>query len=246
MWQEDFTQLVRSATGQERLALARVPADKGADWGAVPLTTTGGAIPAALLHLPEIAAGATDGDRWLLTLTDRARGQVVPSLLCSDALPPAAPLPSHALPTDRLYAVRLAHARTHMLVRQAQQHGLLPESAVAHMLVQTWARSDLPVLNGPAERRVLLALAASRLARRRARAQGRPAPIVASLRDIGAAFAPWFAATRFTPRAGRGTAPGTPGDIMDSYRLRLALATAVGSALRAGLTDLALDAPENL
>ena len=33
---------------------------------------------------------------------------------------------------------------------------------------------------------------------------------------------------------------------MDTYRLRLALATAVGSALRAGLTDLALDAPENL
>ena len=188
MWQEDVTELVRWASGQERLALARVPADQGADWAAVPLLRTGGAIPAALLQLPEVATGATDGDRWLLTLTDRARGQVVPSLLGSDPLPPATPLPTDGLPTDRLFPVRLAHARTAMLIRQAQQHGLLPESALAQELVQIWTRSDLPVLNGPAERRVLLALAASRLARRRARAGGRPAPIVASLRDIGAAF----------------------------------------------------------
>src|SRR5690625_3433842 len=97
MWQEDVTELVRLATGQERLVLARVPADKGADWAAVPLRRAGGAIPAALLHLPEVATGATDGDRWLLTLTDRARGQVVPSLLGSH--PPRRCPPTGCPPT---------------------------------------------------------------------------------------------------------------------------------------------------
>lgn len=110
-------------------------------------------------------------------------------------------------------------------------------------VVRTWQDRGSGRTEDGRSRRLLLALAGSNVARTRAAAQGREAPVVANLREVTAAFADWFAHMRATPR---GSAPPAPGPIMESYQLNLALALATGSVLAAGLGDLGLTAPEYL
>lgn len=261
MWQEDVTALVRVATGSASLLAVRVPAGRPGDWACVPLgpVRPTQAQCAGLQERDEVAAVHRDGQRWVLTLTDRARGSVVPALLDPAATagerrqpdgpgPPAEP-PTHSiaahLPADRLYPARLAHARTRMLARSARAHAVGP-SGGNPALARMWRTRDLESVSSAANQRLLLALAGSRLARRRATDAQRPAPTVASLRDIAAAFEHWFSRTRLTPRGMSGSAGAGEDAMMEAYALRLGLATAVGSALRAGLTDLGLDSPEHL
>lgn len=248
MWQENVTALARAATGNTDLVAVRVPDGRPGDWACVPLGSA--KLPEAALEglrgQEQVATVHRDGQRWVLTLTDRARGQVVAELLGSGARVPLRQLPADIeLPSDRLYAARLAHARTWMLTRAAHAHAIAPPGAEP-ALARIWSTANLGPVSGASDRRLLLALAGSRLARRRADDQGRSAPIVASLRDITAAFEQWFTRVRLTPRGTAGSTGASEGAMMEAYGLRLGLATAVGSALRAGLTDLGLDSPEHL
>lgn len=211
---------------------------------------------------PEVVARVrSEGSRVQFTLTTAARGQVVADILTGRSPHPgqvagvhrraaraAAAMPGAGRglrpPPDRLYPARLAHARTAMLLRQALAHRVLPADAEPRAtVVRTWQDRGSGRTEDGRSRRLLLALAGSNVARTRAAAQGREAPVVANLREVTAAFADWFAHMRATPR---GSAPPAPGPIMESYQLNLALALATGSVLAAGLGDLGLTAPEYL
>lgn len=253
MWQEDLTAEVARALGRRDVVLVRVPAHQGADW-AVMLRPS--EDPAALDRIPGIEHLHLDADRAFLTLTDACRGQVVLAVLTGTAprgeqvrlvdaraRRTAEGLPDRPLP-DRLYPTRLAHARTAMLLRQAQGHRVLPAGVeAAAALARDWAAFGHTRREDGRSRRLLLALAGSHVARVRARSQRRGAPVVANLREVTAAFTDWFGHMRATPR---GSPPPPEDPIMDTYRLNLALAHATGSVLRTGLHHLGLTAPEYL
>lgn len=177
------------------------------------------------------------GERVHLALTLQARGHVVRDVLAGTHPADLAPAELHG---PDLHPVQLVHARTAMLRRQASGHGLASTDAA---LLTAWDQHAHRRTETEASRRLLLRLAASHTARVRAHSQGRPAPIVANLRAVAAAFEDWYATARFTPR---GPPPPPSGAIMVTYQLNLTLARACGAVIRAGLTDLDLSAPEFL
>ncbi|HLS26683.1 MAG TPA: hypothetical protein VK063_12505 [Beutenbergiaceae bacterium] len=253
MWQEDLTGAVAQALGRRDALLVRAPAHEDADWAAMLWSQHD---PGALSNVPGVERARPEGDRVFLTLSVRARGEVVSNILTGASPAPeqveivarragtaGKKLPDRPLP-DRLYASRLGYARTAMLLRQGRGHRVLPaEAEPSDFLGRLWSDRGHTRTEDHRSRRLLLALAGSHLARTRARSQNRGAPVVASLRDVTAAFTDWFTHMRATPR---GTHPGDEHPMMDIYRLNLALAHATGLVLRTGLRHLGLTAPEYL
>lgn len=284
MWQEDLTEAIGQALQRPDVVLVAAPARAGGDWATVILPPDPpDDAAAAVQYLPGVQAARWSGRRLAVTLTDAARGQVVTDLLTGNrptGLAPAhraAPAPGHLVtlkragggaPLPHLYPVRLAHARTAMLLRQGRDHEVLTaDTRDHHGLARHWRdracgglaaapgteAGDPDTCDGAqqapagdqetATQQLLVSLATSNLARQRAAAQGRAAPVVTNLGRLATHFTQWFARTRCTPR---GSPPAPDAAIMETYRHRLALAAATGLALRAGLTDLGIDAPEYL
>lgn len=260
MWQEDLTGQVAAALDRDDLVLVRAPAARG-DWATLVLPPR---PVGSVLDLPVVQRATWEDGRLFLTLTTTARGQVVADVLSGRTPPPQAPAPADSerarrsatlaragggvdLLPGRLYPVRLAHARTAMLLRQGVDHAVLPApddpaGDVPGALAGIWRDLAHTRTEDARSRALLLALAAAHLARHRARLQNRGAPVVSNLRQITDAFTDWFAHSRATPRGS--ITPDAP--IMDTYRLNLALACATGLVLRTGLRELGLTAPENL
>lgn len=253
MWQEDLTVRVGRALGRTEVVLVRTPVHHGGDWATLPMPPT--AQPTGVGHEPAVQRSEWEQGRLVLTLTDTARGQVVGDVLTGRAPAPAPSADRHtehgsalALATagtevPHLYPVRLAYARTAMLLRQGVAHHVLPDGPPQQVLARYWQDLAPGRTEDTTSRQLLLTLASSHLARSRSRAQGRVAPVVGNLRHLAAVFTEWFEGARCTPR---GSPPGPEAPIMETYRLNLALAAATGLTLRTGLTDLGLTAPEYL
>ncbi len=246
MWQQDLARLLRVDLGSAVL----VPAGEStrADWAFVP-TDASADLTSCLRELrsPYVDHMAADRGRVLVHLTAQGRGLVVHDLISTPDAEHSRPLEKSAAGAAAgapdLYDARLAHARTRMLLRQAHGHRMRTDP---QWLAQHWTEHCGQREEDDASRRLLLALATSQVARDRARTMRRAAPVRANLRGLTQAFSRWFDSHRCTPRGPMD--PGCSSENIESIRqhLNLTIALATGVALRRGLHDLHLSAPENL